>query len=207
MKLQVDVASETASLRALLYSAMQDQEIAQREAEQLELERVRRAAGSGASSSRAAEGSQSDLEDRLTAAVRRAEEAQTKLAERERVLRTATDRASQLQGQVDAATGKRDRLRIWAEAAERRLGCVPRIDELRGLVTTLGQAARSRSRTDVSGASGASIRHYLAGSSSRRRNEEERRRRGEVSAQSGRGGREMPPPPERQEGSGESGGG
>ncbi|MQM10760.1 hypothetical protein Taro_043657 [Colocasia esculenta] len=107
---QVDVAGETASLRALLYSAMQDREIAQQEVEQLrkELERVRRAAGSGASSSRAVEGSQSDLEDRLAAAVRRAEEAQTELAERERELRTATDRTSQLQGQVDAATGERD---------------------------------------------------------------------------------------------------
>ncbi|MQL86477.1 hypothetical protein Taro_019008 [Colocasia esculenta] len=99
---QVDVAGETASLRVVLYSAMQDREIAQREAEQLwkELERVRRAAGAGASSSRAA-GSQSDLEDRLAAVVRRAEEAQTELAER-----------------VDAATGERDQLRIRAEAAE-----------------------------------------------------------------------------------------
>ncbi|MQL76554.1 hypothetical protein Taro_008948 [Colocasia esculenta] len=51
----------------------------------------------------AVEGSQSDLEDQLAAAVRRAEEAQTELAER---------------GQVDAATGERDRLRIWAEVAE-----------------------------------------------------------------------------------------
>ncbi|MQL83084.1 hypothetical protein Taro_015570 [Colocasia esculenta] len=100
---QVDVARETASLRALLYSAMQDREIAQREAEQLrkELERVRRVAGAEASSSRVAEGSQSNLEDRLAAAVRRAEEAQTELAER-----------------VDAATGERDRLCIRAEAAE-----------------------------------------------------------------------------------------
>ncbi|MQL90894.1 hypothetical protein Taro_023496 [Colocasia esculenta] len=115
---QVDVTGETASLWALLYSAMQDREIAQREAEQLELERVRRAAGARASSSRTSESSQSDLEDRLVAAVRRAEEAQTELVERERELRTATDRASQLQGQVDAATGKRDRLRIRVEAAE-----------------------------------------------------------------------------------------
>ncbi|MQL97125.1 hypothetical protein Taro_029814 [Colocasia esculenta] len=99
---------------------MQDREIAQREAEQLrkELERVRRVAGAGASSSRAAEGSQTDLEDQLAAAVRKAEEAQTELAERERELRTATDCASQLQGQVDAATGERDRLCIRVEAAE-----------------------------------------------------------------------------------------
>ncbi|MQL92787.1 hypothetical protein Taro_025419 [Colocasia esculenta] len=239
---QIDVAGEIASLRALLHSAVQDRATVQRETEQLrkELERVRRAAGAGASSSTAPESSQSDLEDRLAAAVRRAEEAQAELAERERELRTATDRASQLQGQVDAATGERDRLRIRAEAAELLVAETTwelatlrvqglsvdqtemarlrtevtaqqiRMDELRGLVTTLGQAARSRSRsrTDVSGASGASVRKYLAGSSSRRRNEEEERRRhGEVSAQSGGGGGEMPPPPERQEGSGESGGG
>ncbi|MQM21846.1 hypothetical protein Taro_054891, partial [Colocasia esculenta] len=150
-----------------------------------ELERVRRAVGAGASSSRA-----------------------------ERELRTTTDHASQLQGQVDAATGERDQLCIRAEAAEllvaettrelatlrvqgssvdqvemARLRTEIGIDELRGLVTTLGQAARSssRSRTDVSGASGASVRQYLAGSSSRRRNkEEERRHHGEASAQSGR---------------------
>ncbi|MQM07065.1 hypothetical protein Taro_039899 [Colocasia esculenta] len=174
---QVDMAGKTASLRALLYSAMQDREIAQREAEQLrkELDRVRRVAGARASSSRVEEGSQSDLEDRLAAAVRRAEEAQAELAERERELRTATDCASQLQGQVDAATGERDRLRIWVEEAEllvvettRELATLRvqglsvdqtemarlctkvttqqiRIDELRGLVTTLGQAAQSRS--------------------------------------------------------------
>ncbi|MQL73542.1 hypothetical protein Taro_005894 [Colocasia esculenta] len=141
---------------------MQDREIAQQEAEQLrkELERVRRAAGAGASSSRVAEGSQSDLEDRLATAVRRAKETQTELAER-----------------VDAATGERDRLRIRAEATEllvaetmQELATLRvqgssvdqtemarlrtevtaqqiRIDELRGLVTTLGQAAQSRSRS------------------------------------------------------------
>ncbi|MQL93828.1 hypothetical protein Taro_026476 [Colocasia esculenta] len=139
--------------------------------EQKELERVRRAAGYGGSSSRASESSQSDLEDRLAAAVRRAEETQIELAERERELRTATDHASQLQGQVDAATGERDRLRIRVEAAELLVSeTTPelatlrvqgssvdqkemvrlrsevttkqiRIDELRGLVTTLGQAA------------------------------------------------------------------
>ncbi|MQM07792.1 hypothetical protein Taro_040634, partial [Colocasia esculenta] len=148
--------------------------MAQRETEQLrkELERVRRAAGAGASSSRVPESSQSDLEDRLAASVRRAEEAQTELAERERELRTATDRASQLQGQVDAAKRERDRLRIRAEVAEllvaettRELDTLRvqgssvdqtkmarlrtevtaqqiRIDELRGPVTTLGQAAQ-----------------------------------------------------------------
>ncbi|MQL76762.1 hypothetical protein Taro_009159 [Colocasia esculenta] len=74
-----------------------DREAAQREADQLraELERVRRAQF-GASSSRAAESSQSDLEDRLADAVKRAEEARAKLAERETELRTATDRAAEL---------------------------------------------------------------------------------------------------------------
>ncbi|MQM23053.1 hypothetical protein Taro_056115 [Colocasia esculenta] len=95
---QVDMAGEAASLRALLHSAVQDREAAQWEAEQLwrELDRVRRAAAAGASSSRAAGGSQSDLKDRLAAAARRAEEAQAELTERERDLRTATDRVTQL---------------------------------------------------------------------------------------------------------------
>ncbi|MQL73772.1 hypothetical protein Taro_006118 [Colocasia esculenta] len=120
---QVDMAGETASLRALLYSTVQDRDAAQREAEQLrkELERVRRAAAAGASSSGAAGGSQLDLKDRLAAAVRRAEEAQAELTERERDLQTATDRVTQLQGQVDAVVGERDRLRIQAEAAEARV--------------------------------------------------------------------------------------
>ncbi|MQM06077.1 hypothetical protein Taro_038898 [Colocasia esculenta] len=99
-ELQVDVVGEIASLWALLHSAMQDREVAQREAEQLrrELDWVRRATEAGASSSRAVEGSQSDLEDRLAAVVRRAEEARVELAKRETELRTATDRATQLQG-------------------------------------------------------------------------------------------------------------
>ncbi|MQM17613.1 hypothetical protein Taro_050585 [Colocasia esculenta] len=59
--------------------------------QQREVERVRRAAVASASSSRAAEGPQSDLEVRLTAAVRRAEETQADLAERETELRAATD--------------------------------------------------------------------------------------------------------------------
>ncbi|MQM07308.1 hypothetical protein Taro_040146 [Colocasia esculenta] len=119
----VDVAGEIALLRALLHSAVQDREVAQREAEQLwrELDRVGRAAEDGASSSRATEGSQSDLEDRLAAAVRRAEEARAELAEWETELRTATDRATQLQGQVDTVTGERDQLRIRVEAAESRV--------------------------------------------------------------------------------------
>ncbi|MQL76351.1 hypothetical protein Taro_008745 [Colocasia esculenta] len=130
--LQVDVTRETASLRALLYSAMQDREVAQHEAEQLrkELERVRRAAGAGTSSSRVVESSQSDLEDRLAAAMRRAEEAQAELAERETALGAAIDRATQLQGQVDSVTGERDQLRIRAEAAEARVA-----EETRELAT------------------------------------------------------------------------
>ncbi|MQM13743.1 hypothetical protein Taro_046669 [Colocasia esculenta] len=67
----------------------------------------------------------------------------------------------------------------------------------------MSHTVRSRSR---SGASGASVRQYLAGSSSHRRNEEEERRQaGETSAPSGRSAGEMLPPPERQEGSWESG--
>ncbi|MQL67854.1 hypothetical protein Taro_000109 [Colocasia esculenta] len=223
------------SLRALLYSAMQDQEAAQQEAAQLrrELERVRRAAAGGASSSRATEGPQLDLEDRLAAAVRRAEETQADLAER-----AATDQATELQGQVDSVAGERDQLRIRAEAAEARVTEVTRelatlrvqgssVDQeelvrlcvdlqaqqtlargLQEVMTAIGRShSRSRSRTSASRATGASVGQYLAGSSNRRRNKEERRRQGEASAQSGRGGGEMPPPPDRQEGSGESGGG
>ncbi|MQM12974.1 hypothetical protein Taro_045895 [Colocasia esculenta] len=107
---QVDLAGETASLRALLR----------------ELERVRRAATAGASSSGAVGSSQSDLEDRLAAAVRRDEETQTDLAERETALRAATDRATELQGQVDSVVGERDQLRIRAEAAEARVTEVTR---------------------------------------------------------------------------------
>ncbi|MQL88257.1 hypothetical protein Taro_020808 [Colocasia esculenta] len=230
----VDVAGETTSLRALLHSAMQDREAAQREAEQL-LERVRRAAAAGASSSRAVEGPQSDLEDRLAAVVRRAEETQADLAERR-----YGPPLTELQGQVDSVTGERDQLGIRAEVAKARVAEATRelatlrvqgslVDQeelarlctdlqaqqtlVRGLqevMTAIGRS-RSRSRSGVSGASGAtdaSVRQYLVGSSSRWRNEEEGRcHRGEVSAQSSRGGGEMPPPPDRQEGSGESGGG
>ncbi|MQM11758.1 hypothetical protein Taro_044664 [Colocasia esculenta] len=86
-----------------------------------ELERVRRAAAAGASSSRAAGSSQSDLEDPLAAAVRRAEETHADLAERETALRATTDRATELQGQVDSVAGERGQLRIRAEAAEARV--------------------------------------------------------------------------------------
>ncbi|MQL77341.1 hypothetical protein Taro_009759 [Colocasia esculenta] len=94
--------------------------------QQRKLERVRRAAAAGASSSRAAKGPQSDLEDRLAAAVRRAEETQEDLAERETALRAATDRATELQGQVDSVAGERDQLRIRAGAAEARVTEVTR---------------------------------------------------------------------------------
>ncbi|MQM03093.1 hypothetical protein Taro_035868 [Colocasia esculenta] len=74
---QVDVTGEIASLRALLHSAVQDREAAQRQTVELrsELERVRGAGAGGASSSRSAGGSPSLLEARLTGAVLRAEEA------------------------------------------------------------------------------------------------------------------------------------
>ncbi|MQM16659.1 hypothetical protein Taro_049617 [Colocasia esculenta] len=83
----VDVAGEIASLRALLYSAMQDREAAQRQTEELrrELERVRSTGAGGASSSRALGSSQSLLEAQLAGAVLRAEEAQRHLEERRRI--------------------------------------------------------------------------------------------------------------------------
>ncbi|MQL84663.1 hypothetical protein Taro_017174 [Colocasia esculenta] len=254
--IRVDVTGDIASLRALLYSAVQDREAAQRQTVELrrELERVRGTGAGGASSSRGAGGSPSLLEAQLAGAVLRAEEAQRHLEERDRDLQLTTEHAMDLQGQRDQLQGhrdqlqgeiqttrsERDQLRIRAEAAEAqvteatkelaalRVQGPPtdhaemvrlrtevmaqqiRIDELRGMVKTLGEAARSRSksrsRTGISGASGASVRQYLAGSSSRRRNEEdERRHRSEGSAQGDRDGGEMPPPADRQEGSGESG--
>ncbi|MQM20236.1 hypothetical protein Taro_053253 [Colocasia esculenta] len=74
---QVDVTGEIASLRALLQSAVQDREAAQRQVTELrsELERVRGAGAGGASSSRSAGGSPSLMEARLAGAVLRAEEA------------------------------------------------------------------------------------------------------------------------------------
>ncbi|MQM17644.1 hypothetical protein Taro_050618 [Colocasia esculenta] len=74
---QIDVAGEVASLRALLYSAVQDREAAQRQTAELwrELERVRSTGAEGASSSRATGGSPSLLEAQLAGAVLRAEEA------------------------------------------------------------------------------------------------------------------------------------
>ncbi|MQM18490.1 hypothetical protein Taro_051484 [Colocasia esculenta] len=181
-----------------------------------------RAAEAGASSSRAAKGPQSDLEDRLAAAVRRAEETQADLAKRETALRAATDRATELEGQaakarVAEATRELATLRVQGSSVDQEELARLRTDlqaqqtlarGLQEVMATIG-GSRSRSRSGASGASGAigaSVRQYLASSSSRRRNEEEERRhRGEAGAQSGRGGGEMPPPPDRQEGFGESG--
>ncbi|MQL71348.1 hypothetical protein Taro_003672 [Colocasia esculenta] len=225
---QVDVAGEVASLRALLYSAVQDREAAQRQTAELrrELERVRSTGAGGASSSRAAEGSPSLLEAQLAGAGLRAEEAQRHLEERERDLQLTTEHAMDLQGQRDQLQGEfqttrseRDQLRIRAEAAEAQVTeatkewAALRVQRSPGdqdeIVTDIGRSrSRSRSGASVSRATGASVGQYLAGSSSRRRNEEEERcRQGEGSAQSGRGGGEMPPPPDWQEGFGESGGG
>ncbi|MQM08398.1 hypothetical protein Taro_041255 [Colocasia esculenta] len=107
---QVDVTGEIASLRALLYLAVQDREAAQRQTTELrrEMERVRSTGAGGASSSRTAGGSLSLLEAQLEGAVLRAEEAQRHLEEQR----------DQLQGEVWATQSERDQLRIWAEADE-----------------------------------------------------------------------------------------
>ncbi|MQL75488.1 hypothetical protein Taro_007868 [Colocasia esculenta] len=185
----VDVTGEIASLRALLYSAVQDREAAQRQTAELrsELERVRGAGASGASSSRSAGGSPSLLEARLAGAVLRAEEAQRHLEERERDLQLTTEQAMDLQGQRDQLRGERDQLRTRAEAADAQVAEVTRELAALRIVTDIGRSrSRSRSGASVSRATGASVGQYLAGSSSRRRNEEEeRRRQGEGSAQDG----------------------
>ncbi|MQM14222.1 hypothetical protein Taro_047149 [Colocasia esculenta] len=231
---QVDVTGEIASLRAMLQSAVQDREAAQRQVTELrsELERVRGAGAGGASSSRSAGGSPSLMEARLAGAVLRAEEAQRHLEERERDLELTHEHVMTLQSE-------RDQQRVRAEAAEARVAEVtqelatlrvqrPPGDQeevtrlraellaqqtlarsLQQIVTDIGRSrSRSRSGVSVSRATGASVGQYLAGSSSRRRNEEEEwRRPGEGSALEGRGGGEMLPAPDRREGSGESGGG
>ncbi|MQL68193.1 hypothetical protein Taro_000455 [Colocasia esculenta] len=227
---QVDVCGEIASLRALLQSAVQDREAAQRQTTELrsELERVRGTGAGGASSSRSAGGSPSLMEARLAGAVLRAEEAQRHLEERERDLELAHEQAMMLQSE-------RDQLRVRAEAAESQVAEMTRelatlrvqrpsgdqeeVIRLRAellaqqtlawslqqIATDIGRSrSRSRSGVSVSRATGASVEQYLAGSSSRRRNEEEERRR---PGDDGRGGGEMLPPPDRREGSGESGGG
>ncbi|MQL77585.1 hypothetical protein Taro_009999 [Colocasia esculenta] len=97
----VDVAGEIASLRALLYSAVQDREAAQRQTAELwrELERVRSTGAGGASSSQGAGGSPSLLEAQLAGAVLR-----------EMDLRLTTEHAMDLQGQRDQLQGQRDQL-------------------------------------------------------------------------------------------------
>ncbi|MQM00425.1 hypothetical protein Taro_033155 [Colocasia esculenta] len=124
---QVDVTGEIASLRALLQSAVQDREAAQRQTAELqsELERVRGTGAGSASSSRSAGGSSSLLEARLAGAVLRAEEAQRHLEERERDLELTHEHAMELQSERDRFRGEaqttqseRDQLRIRAEVAE-----------------------------------------------------------------------------------------
>ncbi|MQM13622.1 hypothetical protein Taro_046548 [Colocasia esculenta] len=124
---QVDVTGEIASLRALLQSAVQDQEAAQRQMAELrsELERVRGTGAGGASSSRSAGGSPSLMEARLIGAVLSAEQAHRHLEERERDLELAHEHAMELQserdrfqGEVQTTRSDRDQLRIRAEAAE-----------------------------------------------------------------------------------------
>ncbi|MQL91840.1 hypothetical protein Taro_024448 [Colocasia esculenta] len=104
---QVDVAGEISSLRALLYSAMQDRAAAQRKTEELrrELERVRSTGAGSASSSRASRSSPSLLEAQLAGAVLTAEEAQRHLEEREKDLRLTTEHVMDLQGQRDQLQG------------------------------------------------------------------------------------------------------
>ncbi|MQL97327.1 hypothetical protein Taro_030016 [Colocasia esculenta] len=93
---KVDVTGEIASLRALLYSVVQDREAAQRQTIEL-----------------------------LAGAVLRAEEAQRHLEELERDLQLTTEHAMDLQGERDRLRGEvkttrseRDQLCIRAEAAE-----------------------------------------------------------------------------------------
>ncbi|MQL76352.1 hypothetical protein Taro_008744 [Colocasia esculenta] len=100
-----------------------------------ELERVRRAVGADASSSIAAKSSQSDLEDRLGPAVRRAEDVQVELAE---------------QGLVDSVTRERDQLCIRAEAAEARVAEVTgELVTLRVQRSSVDQEELARLRTDL----------------------------------------------------------
>ncbi|MQM19062.1 hypothetical protein Taro_052063 [Colocasia esculenta] len=206
---QVDVTGEIASLRALLQSAVQDREAAQRQTTELsELERVRGTGAGGASSSRSTGGSPSLMEARLAGAVLRAEEAQRHLEERLCI------RAEAAEAQVAEMT--RELATLWVqrppgdqeEVTRLRAELLAQQTLARGLqqiVTDIGRSrSRSRSGASVSRATGASVGQYLAGSSSRRRNEEEERHR---QGNDGRGGGEMLPPPDRREGSGESGGG
>ncbi|MQL90368.1 hypothetical protein Taro_022959 [Colocasia esculenta] len=198
----VDVTGEIASLRALLYSAVQDREAAQRQTAELrrELERVRGTGAGGASSSRGVGGSPSLLETQLAGAVLRAEEAQRHLEER--------GERDRLRGEVQTTRSERDQLRIRAEAAEAQVaeatkelaalrvqrspGDQEEVTRLRAellaqqtvarslqqIVTDIGRShSRRRSGVSASGATDGSVGQYLAGSSSRRRNEEEERHR------------------------------
>ncbi|MQL82866.1 hypothetical protein Taro_015350 [Colocasia esculenta] len=203
---QVDVTGEIASLRALLYSTVQDREAAQRQTAELVTERVGESEGCRSrwcllfSECR---GVPSLLEARLAGAVLRAEEAQRHLEER--------GERDRFRGEAQATRSERDQLRIRAEAAEAQVAemtrelAMLRVQRPPGdqeeIVTDIGRSRnRSQSGASVSRATDASVGQYLAGSSSRRRNEEEeRRRQGEGSAQDGRGGGEMLPPPDRQE--------
>ncbi|MQM14061.1 hypothetical protein Taro_046991 [Colocasia esculenta] len=214
----VDVTGEIASLRALLHSAVQDREAAQRQTAELwrELERVRGAGAGGASSSRSAGGSPSLLEARLVGAVLRVEEAQRHLEERERDLELTTEHAMDLQGQRDQFRGERDQLRTRAEAAEvqvaeatrelaalraqRPPGDQEEIIRLRAELLAQQTLARGLQQivTDIGRSHSRSRSSASVSSSSRRRNEEEERRwQGEGSAQDGRGGGEMLPPLDR----------
>ncbi|MQM01449.1 hypothetical protein Taro_034205 [Colocasia esculenta] len=209
----VDVTGEIASLRALLHSAVQDREAAQRQTAELrrELERVRGAGAGGASSSRSAGGSPSLLEARLARAVLRAEEAQRHLEEWRDQFRGERDqlrtRAEAAEAQVTEATRELAALR-----SQRPPGDQEEIIRLRAellaqqtlawglqqIVTDIGRSySRSWSGASVSRVTGASVGYR------RRNEEEEKRRQGEGSAQEGRGGGEMLPPPDRREGSGE----
>ncbi|MQM22470.1 hypothetical protein Taro_055522 [Colocasia esculenta] len=118
---------------------------------------VRRATAAGASSSRAAETSRSDLEERLAAAVRRAEEADRDLAAREGDLRLTTEHAmdlqtqrDQLQGEITTALGERDQLRMQAEAAEARVAEATReLATLRVQGSSVDQEELARLRADL----------------------------------------------------------
>ncbi|MQM21942.1 hypothetical protein Taro_054989 [Colocasia esculenta] len=144
---QVDVTGEIALLRALLQSAVQDREAAQRQTAELrsELERVRGTGAGGASSSQSAGGFPSLLEARLAGAVLRTEEAQRHLEERERDLELAHGHAMELQGERDrlhgeaqATRSQRDQLLIRAEAAEAQVAEMTReLATLREEVTRL----------------------------------------------------------------------
>ncbi|MQM06970.1 hypothetical protein Taro_039802, partial [Colocasia esculenta] len=216
---QVDVTGEIASLRALLHSAVQDREAAQRQTAELVTERVGKSEGRWSrrcflfSERRGLSVAPGGLAGRGGAESRGGSEAPGG-AERDQ-LRT---RAEAAEAQVVEATRELAVLRlqrppgdqeeiIWLRAellAQQTLAQI-----LQQIVTDIGcSRSRCRSGASVSRVTGASVGQYLAGSSSRQRNEEEERRpKGEGSAQDGRGGGEMLPPPDRREGSGESGGG